>query len=145
MGTGCSAVGESDSNGTRLTSTQPFKATKIDWKDPAKALTKLYPREMGEGDDEEPADPGSFFNLFEIEDDPYDVSVVLSAPMLLLLTAPSQIGLTIATEIFPEAIEFFLGHGQDDSMDSDIDSDEDDEDDAEEIDLEKPRTKKQKV
>ncbi|KAF9023438.1 hypothetical protein BDZ89DRAFT_1102710 [Hymenopellis radicata] len=102
-------------------------ATKIDWKDPAKALTKLYPREMGEGDDEEPAEPGSFFNLFEIKDDPYDI------------------GLSIATEIFPEAIEFFLGHGQDDGMDSDIDSDEDEDDDAEEIDLEKPRTKKQKV
>lgn len=47
---------------------------KIDWKDPAKALTKLYPREKGEEDDDEPAESGSFFNYFEHEDDPFDVS-----------------------------------------------------------------------
>lgn len=50
---------------------------KINWKDPAKALTKLYPREVGDEDDE-PAEPGSFFNFFEIAADPYDVSNVLS-------------------------------------------------------------------
>jgi template-activating factor I len=53
-----------------------------------------------------------------------------------------QIGLTIANEIFPEAIDFFLGTKHDSDEDSD---DEDDDDDEEEIDLEKPRAKKQKV
>jgi template-activating factor I len=43
---------------------------KIDWKDPSKALTKLHPREEG---DDIPAEPGSFFNFFEIEADPFDV------------------------------------------------------------------------
>lgn len=47
---------------------------KINWKDPAKALTKLYPREEGEDADDAPAEAGSFFNLFEKEGDPYNVS-----------------------------------------------------------------------
>lgn len=53
-------------------------------------------------------------------------------------------GLTIASEIFPEAIDYFLGNTGGDELDSD-DEDDDEDDDAEEIDLEKPRTKKQKV
>jgi len=100
--------------------------TKINWKDSSKALTKVYPRETGEEDDDMPADPGSFFNFFEHEADTSDV------------------GLTIANEIFPEAIEYFLGNIGGDDIDSE-DEDEDDDDDAEEIDLEKPRSKKQKV
>lgn len=52
--------------------------------------------------------------------------------------------MTIANEVFPEAIEFFLGTAGGDELDSD-DDDDDDEDDADEIDLEKPRAKKQKV
>jgi len=97
-------------------------ATKINWKDDSTSLTKLYPRQKDSGDDDI-ADPGSFFNFFEHEGDAFDI------------------GVTIANEVFPEAIDFFLGTGGDE-MDSD-DSDSDD-DDADEIDLEKPRTKKQK-
>jgi template-activating factor I len=49
---------------------------------------------------------------------------------------------TIANEVFPEAIDYFLGNVGGEELDSD---DEDDsEDDADEIDLEKPRMKKQK-
>ncbi|KAG6858534.1 hypothetical protein C0993_005524, partial [Termitomyces sp. T159_Od127] len=51
-------------------------------------------------------------------------------------------GINIASEIFPEAIDYFLGNAGGDELDSD--DEEDDDDDAEEIDLEKPRTKKQK-
>ncbi|KAG6869946.1 hypothetical protein C0993_005521, partial [Termitomyces sp. T159_Od127] len=52
-------------------------------------------------------------------------------------------GINIASEIFPEAIDYFLGNAGGDELDSD-DEEDDDDDDAEEIDLEKPRTKKQK-
>jgi len=99
---------------------------KIEWKDAEKALTKLYPRESGEDDDDEIGDPGSFFNFFEHDSD------------------PSEIGLTIAGEIFPEAIDYFLGTTGGDELDSD-DEDEDDDDEAEEIDLEKPKSKKRRV
>ncbi|KAF8898431.1 hypothetical protein BD779DRAFT_1483917 [Infundibulicybe gibba] len=102
-------------------------ATKINWKDPEKALTKLYPREAGEDEDDIPAEMGSFFNFFEHETD------------------PSEIGLAIGNEIFPEAIDYFLGNAGGDLDSEDEEDDEDDDDDAEEIDLEKPRTKKQKV
>ncbi|KAL0576577.1 hypothetical protein V5O48_005409 [Marasmius crinis-equi] len=102
-------------------------ANKINWKDADKALTKLYPRKEGEDeeDEDEPLDAGSFFNFFEQESDPL------------------EIGVNIAGEIFPEAIEYFLGNVGGDDLDSDDEEDEDD--DAEEIDLEKPKTKKQKV
>ncbi|KAJ7596641.1 hypothetical protein C8J56DRAFT_917945 [Mycena floridula] len=97
-------------------------AAKINWKDADKALTKLYPRVASEEEDEL-SDAGSFFNLFEIEEDPF------------------ELGVTIANEIFPEAIDFFMGQGED------IDSDEEDSDDSNEaeIDLEKPVSKKRKV
>lgn len=52
---------------------------KIDWKEPAKALTKLYPRETSE-DEDEIADPGSFFNFFEHQADPSEVCFVVPAP-----------------------------------------------------------------
>jgi template-activating factor I len=55
---------------------------------------------------------------------------------------PSQIGLTIGNTIFPEAIDYFLGQNGGDELDSE--EEEDDDDDAEEIDLEKPRPKRQK-
>jgi len=97
---------------------------KIDWKDPEKALTKVYPREIGE-DEDEIADPGSFFNFFEHRAD------------------PSEVGVVIANEIFPEAIEYFLGNVDGDITDSE--EEDDDDDDAEEIDLEKPRSKKRRV
>lgn len=54
-----------------------------------------------------------------------------------------QVGIVIANEIFPEAIEYFLGNVDGDISDSEDEDDEDD--DAEEIDLEKPRSKKRKV
>ncbi|KAJ7770843.1 hypothetical protein DFH07DRAFT_805457 [Mycena maculata] len=102
------------------------QATTIDWKEPEKALTKLYPRDAEDGDDDDVAvEVGSFFNFFETASD------------------PAELGITIANEVFPEAIEYFLGQaGGDEEMDSD---DEDDDDEEEEIDLEKPRSKKQKV
>ncbi|KAG6866863.1 hypothetical protein C0991_008799 [Blastosporella zonata] len=100
---------------------------KINWKDADKALTKLYPRESGE-DEDDVGEAGSFFNFFEYDSDPF------------------EIGLTIAGEIFPDAIDYFLGNLGGDDLDSDDEEDDDEEDDdAEEIDLEKPRTKKQKV
>ncbi|KAK7058334.1 hypothetical protein VNI00_001965 [Paramarasmius palmivorus] len=102
-------------------------AIKISWKDADKALTKLYPRETGhdEEDEDEPVDAGSFFNFFEQESDPF------------------EIGLNIANEIFPEAIDYFLGQAGGEDLDSEDEEDDDDED--AEIDLEKPKTKKQKV
>ncbi|KAJ7275406.1 hypothetical protein B0H12DRAFT_1087120 [Mycena haematopus] len=102
------------------------QAIKIDWKDPENALTKLHPSQRDEEDDEDTImDMGSFFNFFEKNEDPLDI------------------GITIANEVFPDAIEFFLGQaGQDDE---DLDSGDEDDDEAEEIDLEKPRSKKQKV
>ncbi|KAK7064539.1 SAC domain-containing protein [Favolaschia claudopus] len=105
------------------------KAFKIDWKDADNALTKLYPGETGAEDDDDDiiVDAGSFFNFFEKAGD------------------QSELGVTIANEVFPEAIEYFLGEaGGDADIDSDDEEDDDDED-AEEIDLEKPRAKKQKV
>jgi len=100
-------------------------STKINWTDPEKALTKLYPRKAGEDEDEIPADPGSFFNYFEYTSDPMEVGVV------------------IANEVFPESIEYFLGNVDNEISDSEDEDDEDD--DAEEIDLEKPRAKKARV
>ncbi|KAF4572614.1 hypothetical protein EYR40_004310 [Pleurotus pulmonarius] len=101
-----------------------ISAVKINWKDDSKNLTKLYPREKDE-DDDIPADPGSFFNYFEHEEDSFET------------------GMVIANEIFPEAIEYFLGTAEGQEDDSEDEDSEDD--DAEEIDLEKPRTKKRKV
>ncbi|KAJ7456603.1 hypothetical protein FB451DRAFT_1098750 [Mycena latifolia] len=101
--------------------------TKIDWKKPDEALTKLYPDAAGEDEDDMSVDTGSFFNFFEKGLD------------------QAELGITIANEVFPEAIEYFLGQaGGDDDVDSD-DEEDDDDDEAEEIDLEKPRSKKQKV
>ncbi|KAH8835919.1 hypothetical protein DL96DRAFT_1694069 [Flagelloscypha sp. PMI_526] len=94
-------------------------STKINWKDPEQALTKLYPRQLNEDDDDLPAEAGSFFNFFEHESDPF------------------ELGIAIAQDIFPDAINFFL--------ELDSDDEEDDDDDAEEIDLEKPKSKKRKV
>ena len=52
-----------------------------------------------------------------------------------------QLGVNIAHDVFPEAIDYFLGEKGGQDIDSD---DEDSEDDSneEEIDLEKPRPKK---
>ncbi|KAF9243912.1 hypothetical protein BU15DRAFT_86334 [Melanogaster broomeanus] len=96
-------------------------ATKINWKDPNNALTKLHPRNPTC-----PAEAGSFFNFFEIASDPFDI------------------GTTIANEVFVEATDYFLGNIPSDELDSDDEESDDDDDDADEIDLEKPRSKKQK-
>ncbi|KAI0274858.1 hypothetical protein BC834DRAFT_850042 [Gloeopeniophorella convolvens] len=102
------------------------QATKINWKDESKNLTKLYPIHLDEDDGESLGDMGSFFNFFEVARDYNDLGVV------------------IANEVFPDAIEYFRGDVGDelDSDEEDEDSDEGEED--EEIDLEKPRTKKAK-
>ena len=56
-----------------------------------------------------------------------------------------KVGIAIANEVFPEAIEYFLGNVNDGDSESDEEDSEDEEDEAAEIDLEKPRTKKRKV
>jgi template-activating factor I len=54
-----------------------------------------------------------------------------------------QLGVVIANEVFPDAIEYFRGDAGGDELYSDEEDEESDEDDEnEEIDLEKPRPKK---
>ncbi|KII93727.1 hypothetical protein PLICRDRAFT_101925 [Plicaturopsis crispa FD-325 SS-3] len=102
-------------------------STTINWTSPDKQLTKLYPR-IADTDEETdlPAESGSFFNWFEIKDDPF------------------EIGMLIANEIFPDATDFFLGQAGGDDLDSDDEDEDSDDEGAEEIDLEKPKAKKQK-
>jgi len=102
-------------------------AIKINWKDADKALTKVYPRVTEEDEDEDPSEPGSFFNFFELGPDPF------------------EIGNMIANDVFPEAIDHFLGKNEEGVESDDEESDDESEEDAEEIDLEKPRTKKRRV
>jgi len=103
------------------------QAMKINWKDDSKNLTKLHPQIWVEEEDDLPSEPGSFFNFFEQEKDPYDLGIVL------------------ANELFPEAIEYFLGVNQEAGDDSDEEDSEEDDENEDEIDLEKPRTKKQRT
>jgi template-activating factor I len=120
------------------------QATKIQWKDDSKNLTKLYARVMGEEADDMPSDPGSFFNFFEHADDPFDVSCVsVSSYRKLGSNTSGKIGMAIATDLFPEAIDYFTGNAGE-TLEFDDESEDDDEEDEEEIDLEKPR-KKQKT
>jgi len=101
------------------------KAIKINWKENSKNLTKLYPRVKDDNDDEDmPSEAGSIFNFFEISEDPFDIGVL------------------IANDVFPEAIDYFLGKMPGSDIDSEEEDEEDDEEDEEEIDLEKPRLKK---
>ena len=94
-----------------------------------------------------PSEGGSFFNFFEVAEDPFDVSCKY---WWYICGAGSdwrgrlQIGVTIANDVFPEAIEYFLGHAGGDDVDSDEEDEESDDENEEEIDLEKPRPKKQK-
>ena len=85
----------------------------------------MYPRESAE-DDDDIAEPGSFFNLFGAGD-------------------PAEVGIAIANEVFPEAIEYFMGNVNEGESDSDEEDSDDEEDESAEIDLEKPRTKKRRV
>ncbi|TFY83309.1 hypothetical protein EWM64_g702 [Hericium alpestre] len=101
------------------------QATKINWKDDSKNLTKLYPVIKDDADDDLPSDFGSFFNLFENDKD------------------HSDLGVLIANEVFPDAIEYFLGNANGDELDSDEEEESDDENE-DEIDLEQPRSKKAK-
>ena len=41
-------------------------------------MTKLHPRVKDDEDDDLPSEGGSFFNFFEIADDPFDVSYIYS-------------------------------------------------------------------
>ena len=50
-----------------------LQATKINWKEDSKNLTKLYPLVL---DEDSVADPGSFFNFFESATDYNDVSLL---------------------------------------------------------------------
>ncbi|PCH33357.1 hypothetical protein WOLCODRAFT_135080 [Wolfiporia cocos MD-104 SS10] len=102
------------------------QAMKIEWKDSAKILTKLHPRVPGEDGDDMPAEPGSFFNYFEIAEDPFDIGILL------------------ANEVFPEAIDYFLGRMNPEYDSEEDDSESEDDEDEDEIDLEQPRAKKQK-
>ncbi|KIP01493.1 hypothetical protein PHLGIDRAFT_26985 [Phlebiopsis gigantea 11061_1 CR5-6] len=98
----------------------------VDWKDDAHNLTKLYPRVADAADEDDLSDSGSFFNFFELADDPLDL------------------GVNIAHDVFPEAIDYFLGEKGGQEIDSDDEDEEEDEENEEEIDLEKPRVKKRK-
>ncbi len=62
-----------------------LQATKISWKDDAKNLTKVHPR-VTHDEDEEPSEGGSFFNFFEIAEDPFDVSPISGVQARLTAT-----------------------------------------------------------
>lgn len=105
---------------------------------------KQYPRANDTEEEAMPSEGGSFFNFFEVAEDPFDVSDC--AAYDTSAGGPDrfgtlQLGVLIANDIFPEAIEYFLGQrsGDDDSEEDEEDEDDEDED---EIDLEKPRPKK---
>lgn len=60
-----------------------------------------------------------------------------------MLTLGVQVGIHIGSELWPDAVEFFLGNvGAE--VDSEDEDDEEDDSDDEEIDLEKPKAKKAK-
>jgi len=103
------------------------QAVKINWKSDDKNLTKLNPRKVEEDDGEDILDPGSFFNFFEHPNDPHNF------------------GELFETDLFPDAIDYYLGKGPNArgnaaGSDEEIDSEADDSD-AEEIDLERPKKK----
>lgn len=102
------------------------QAIKINWKDDARNLTKSYPLVNSDPEDDLPSEFGSFFNFFETAQDYTDLGVL------------------IANEVFPDAIDYFLGTAGGDGFDSDLEEDSEDDDSEEEIDLEKPRAKKAK-
>ncbi|RSH94609.1 hypothetical protein EHS25_004413 [Saitozyma podzolica] len=100
----------------------------IEWKSDAVNLTKKFPRGVAtasseEGDDEGfDGDAGSFFHFFTEQFDPHSLRAILH------------------DDILPDAVEYFLGRGDNSPFDEDEDDDELDEedegDDDEEIDLE---------
>ncbi|CAE6534430.1 unnamed protein product [Rhizoctonia solani] len=78
-----------------------ISGTKIEWKNPGSALTRLHPRPTMEeierqlksedADGPVPIDTGSFFHFFEEKDDEFDI------------------GQTIAEEVFADAVRYFNG------------------------------------
>ena len=93
------------------------QAHKINWKSDDKTLTKLYPRETDDEDENDIADTGSFFNFFEGAKDYVDVRVfVFPFPdsetrrvAHVIRVEFLQVGPTIANEVFPDAIQYFTG------------------------------------
>ena len=55
----------------------------------------------------------------------------------------SQIGVTIANDVFPEAVDYFLGHAGGEDVDSEDEEDDDDEDDGDD-DIKSTRVRKGK-
>eukprot|EP00299_Pterocystis_sp_00344_P005183 c16532_g1_i1.p1 GENE.c16532_g1_i1~~c16532_g1_i1.p1 ORF type:complete len:136 (+),score=17.59 c16532_g1_i1:54-410(+) len=104
------------------------KTCKISWKDPSKALTKLYPRVPDPEDADDVMEYGSFFNLFEHAE------------------PNAEIANLIISELLPEAINVFFGRVENaaDMLDSEDEDEDEDDDEEDEIDLEKPRKKKVK-
>jgi len=107
------------------------QAATINWKSESKNLVEKYPQKEEDDEDEDAMDveetAGSFFNLFELEGDAHELGVI------------------IADDLFPNAIDYFLGRGPnglDAWEDDDEDEEEEDDEDADEIDLEKPRKKR---
>jgi len=131
-GTGVDANGVSDAQEAfEWESHITPQAIKINWKDDAHNLTKLFPRVVNPDDPQDVEELGSFFNFFE-----HTLDV-------------NELGPTIVQEVYPQALQYYRGEGEfgramadsDDEMDSE---DEDSDDDEEEIDLEQPRKKKAK-
>ena len=91
----------------------------IEWKSEDKNLVKKHPRTLDpENEDPDAAgDPGSFFNFIAEEKDVLEVGPIL------------------ADEIYPNAIEIFLGL-EEGMLDDSDDEDDDEEDPSAEIDLE---------
>jgi len=129
LGTGIDANGVSDAQvAFEWESHITPQAIKINWKDDAHNLTKLFPRVVSPEDADDIEEFGSFFNFFEhgVDD--------------------REIGPTIHQDLYPHALRFYLGEGRamldsDDEMDSE---DEESDEDEDEIDLEQPRKKKAK-
>ncbi|KAG8873390.1 hypothetical protein FRB97_006799 [Tulasnella sp. 331] len=146
------------------------KTFKINWKNDSKNLVKKHPRKglAAQQDDEDEAMElgmgmeevyGSFFHFFEtVEPEELDF----------------DLGTTISEDLYPDAMEYFTGQGQNvradliapglylmailtslrygpqsifnnESDEEEDDDSEDDDDDASEIDLEKPKKKKSRV
>jgi template-activating factor I len=61
------------------------QATKIDWKDESKNLTKLYPIVLDEDDPDSLSEPGSFFNFFETAKDYNNVSFFFSPDFISMV------------------------------------------------------------
>ncbi|KAG8743229.1 hypothetical protein FRC10_000230 [Ceratobasidium sp. 414] len=104
------------------------QAIKINWKDDAHNLTKLFPRVASPEDADDIEEFGSFFSFFELGAD------------------DREIGTTILQDLYPHALRFYVGEGRA-TLDSDDDVDSEDEEsdeDEDEIDLEQPRKKKAK-